>query len=243
MRGLYPLLGADRRSQIDRALTAPVAALRWRRPAQRCATAQYRRPGAVRGLCSHHYKLWWKSYRRGRRSRYRPVDAAPPMTVSHPHDGSAPTRDRLWMAWLAGLLEGEGTFTSNATYPVVKLQMCDLDIVQRAATITGIDRIWPRDSERHRVHGWSPSFEIAVGGARAADLMRELRPMMGQRRTAAIDHALAQYRPIRLLAVPDQCVVPDCHAYPRGRGLCHRHYMTWDRDRKAGKPQRITPLR
>jgi hypothetical protein len=73
--------------------------------------------------------------------------------------------------------------------------------------------------------------------------MRTLRPHMGQRRTRAIDLALAAYRPIRLAQAPRYCVIPGCERPHRGRGLCHKHYMKWDRDRKAGRKPRITPLR
>lgn len=243
MRGLYPLLGARRRKQVDAALAAPVAALRWRRPAARCATPLCDRRGAVRGLCRHHYKLWWKISKRGRTSCYEPIDAGPPIGRSGPDEVTAPAREPLWIAWLAGLLEGEGTFTSTATYPVISMQMCDLEVVQRAATILSIERVSRKDVERNRERGWSPAFYVAIGGARAAEWMRELRPAMGQRRASQIDHALAQYRPIRLTEAPPHCVVADCREPHRGRGLCHKHYMKWDRDRKAGGIPRITPLR
>ncbi|MBI2325280.1 MAG: hypothetical protein HYY42_00900 [Chloroflexi bacterium] len=42
---------------------------------------------------------------------------------------------------------------------------------------------------------------------------------------------------------PERCVVNGCDDPHRGRGFCHKHYMTWDRDRKSGKVPRVTPLR
>lgn len=243
MRGLYPLLGARRRRQIVAALAAPVAALRWRRPAARCGTPLCDRRGAVRGLCRHHYKLWWKVSKRGRSSRYEPIDAVLPIGPSGPDELPVPAREPLWIAWLAGLLEGEGTLTSTATYPVISMQMCDIDVLQRAARIMNIERVSPKDVERNRERGWSPAFYIAISGARAAEWMRELRPAMGQRRASEMDDALAQYRPIRLIKAPPHCVITDCREPHRGRGLCHKHYMKWDRDRKAGKPRRVVPLR
>ncbi|HEX9437012.1 MAG TPA: hypothetical protein VGA16_07645 [Candidatus Limnocylindria bacterium] len=66
---------------------------------------------------------------------------------------------------------------------------------------------------------------------------------MGARRSSEIDAALAAYHPIRLTKAPEHCVVTECREPHRGRGLCHKHYMTWARDQKAGKTPRIDPLR
>jgi hypothetical protein len=66
---------------------------------------------------------------------------------------------------------------------------------------------------------------------------------MGIRRRAAIDKALASYRPIQLTPAPTTCIVPDCDEPHRGRGLCHKHYMSWSRDVAKGRAPRITPLR
>jgi len=66
---------------------------------------------------------------------------------------------------------------------------------------------------------------------------------MGARRTAAIDAALAAYKPVRLVDPPATCVVPDCRDETRARGLCHKHYMSWSRDVAQGRTPRVTPLR
>jgi hypothetical protein len=73
--------------------------------------------------------------------------------------------------------------------------------------------------------------------------MRRLRPLMAGRRGAAIDAALAAYHPIRLTPAPARCIVSGCERPHRGRGLCHKHYMSWSRDRKRGRAPRVTPLR
>jgi hypothetical protein len=241
MRGVRRLLGARRQHQIDRALAAHSGKLRWRRPAGACTTRSCARPAAIRGLCLHHYKLWWKASRRGRVSMYAPVDAAVPIEDAE----MAPlcANEPLWTAWLAGLLEGEGTFAITRGYPVIRVQMCDLDVLERAAAIMRIARISPKDVERNREHGWSPAFQIALGGARAAEWMCVLRPLMGERRTTEIDRALGAYHPIRLTQVPRWCVIPGCERTHRSRGLCHTHYMKWHRDRRLGRKPRIIPLR
>lgn len=60
--------------------------------------------------------------------------------------------------------------------------------------------------------------------------MRELRPLMGQRRQAQIDRAIAcraSLRYVRLTPAPAHCLLDGCHGKTRGRGLCHKHYMRW----------------
>lgn len=100
----------------------------------------------------------------------------------------------LDLAWLAGLLEGEGSFQrgvpSKPTQPRVMLNMTDEDVVTRAARVMGVVSV-----VRVRVQpGRKPVFQIALRGARAVALMQLLRPLMGQRRQRQIDEAVACYR-------------------------------------------------
>ena len=153
--------------------------------------------------------------------------------------------DHRATSWLAGLLEGEGTFTVTCDvkfrcYPVVSLQMCDAAVVFRAARVLEAPAVSMREPERR---DWRPTYVAKVGGRHAAEWMRTLRSFMGERRQAAIDAALAKYHPVYLVDPPDSCVVPGCSEPHRGRGLCHKHYMMWSRDQKNGRAARITPLR
>lgn len=147
--------------------------------------------------------------------------------------------------WLAGLLEGEGTFTltcdaKSRCYPVVSVTMCDAAVVFRAARILGGAAVSMREPERPE---WRPTYVAKVGGGHAAVWMRTLRDVMGERRRAAIDAALARYHPVRLIDPPASCIVADCQEPHRGRGLCHKHYMMWSRDKAKGREARIAPLR
>lgn len=201
MRAMRPVLGPDRRRQIDQALAG------------------------------------WDLRRA--RSRKKPTRFSPLSAFDF-----VPTDDRA-MGWLAGLLEGEGTFglTCDARwrcYPVVSLTMCDAAVVFRAARILGADSVSMREPEHA---DWRPTYVAKVGGRRAADWMRTLRDFMGERRRAAIDAALARYRPVYLVDPPESCVVPGCSEPHRGRGLCHKHYMMWSRDKAKGRAARIAPLR
>lgn len=94
---------------------------------------------------------------------------------------------RTWtedLAWLAGILEGEGCFRRDA-YPFVTLQMTDRDVVERAAILM----LAPKVHTETRT-GRKPLYRAQVGGAKAIRLMRLLLRFMGQRRTARIQAIL-----------------------------------------------------
>jgi hypothetical protein len=163
--------------------------------------------------------------------------------------GLASTRlpARAWAptpGWLAGLLEGEGTFTAKAkpgTWVTISVEMCDRPTVARAASMLGSPGIWRDDGDTDL--GWNPTYVTKISGNQARPWMTTLRPLMGRRRRAAIDRALASWTPIRLVPAPTGCVVPGCPRRHRGRGLCHTHYMRWCRYRAAGKDPGFQPLR
>lgn len=108
-----------------------------------------------------------------------------------------PTKD---IAWLAGLLEGEGCFTwqphsHNRQHGAIRitLSLCDLDVVERAAALT-------RSNVHEFVHNGrdghtrKKQYRIQVGGRRAAAWMMTLFPLMGQRRQARIAEILDQWK-------------------------------------------------
>lgn len=97
------------------------------------------------------------------------------------------TRDDL--IWLAGLLEGEGTFdTHKQRYPRIRVGMTDRDVVGRAATLMGSSIRMTLSAQGHK-----PMFHSELSGARAADLMRLLIPHMGSRRSSKIGQILGDY--------------------------------------------------
>jgi len=97
------------------------------------------------------------------------------------------------LAWLVGILEGEGYFSwhGNKRYygtPQIALMMCDRDVVERVAQLmrvtSAIEEIGKKKSH------WKTSFRCSVSGNPAADLMRKLLPHMGERRAAKIKELL-----------------------------------------------------
>lgn len=105
--------------------------------------------------------------------------------------------------WLAGLLEGEGSFLagppSAPRYPVVALQMTDEDVVVRVARMFGrkVGR-WESGHARER-----PVFLVRITGAKAVAWMTALYPLMGDRRRRQIDRAVASYSPKPMALLDD----------------------------------------
>lgn len=96
--------------------------------------------------------------------------------------------DRDDLIWLAGLLEGEGTFDLHrGRYARIRIGMADRDVVGRAAHLMGA-------SIRMSVStiGRKPMFHSEISGSRAEDIMRALLPYMGARRSAKIGEILGK---------------------------------------------------
>ena len=96
--------------------------------------------------------------------------------------------------WLAGLLEGEGSFLtgppSNPNMIAISIQMCDEDVIQRVATLFGTSCFGPKPGKEphHR-----PTFSTRTRGLKAASIMSQVRHLMGDRRKAAIDRAIESF--------------------------------------------------
>lgn len=105
------------------------------------------------------------------------------------------------IAWLAGLLEGEGSFCYAAPSPrpghtcrgriSVQLQMTDQDVVQRAAGLMGCACRPGGTRVAHDGCTRKAMWRTYLSGAPAVRTMRLVRPYMGQRRGAKIDELLA----------------------------------------------------
>jgi hypothetical protein len=151
------------------------------------------------------------------------------------------------IAWLAGILEGEGSFVSMTfgrySYPRVQMTMCDRYVLERAMTLMSGSRIYSVTDTRAAERGWSDAWIVTVNGRAAAAVMKAVLPWMGSRRTRAIDRSLSAWRPIRVAPPRSSCIVPGCWRRHAARGLCNTHYMSWSRDRARGRTPRITPLR
>jgi hypothetical protein len=103
--------------------------------------------------------------------------------------------DNCVLSWLAGLLEGEGSFMkgppSKPHLPRVMLQMTDLDVMQKIGAAFGVRPYLVKRLTRPQR---KPIYACALVGSRAVALMKQLRHFMGIRRQTQIDKALASYK-------------------------------------------------
>lgn len=96
--------------------------------------------------------------------------------------------------WLSGLLEGEGSFLpgppSEPNKPRITICTTDEDVIQRVSALWGVAYHPLAKRESHHRQAYSAQ----IRGTRAVEWMQRLRPLMGQRRTEAIDEVLASYQ-------------------------------------------------
>lgn len=102
------------------------------------------------------------------------------------------------LEFVAGVLEGEGSFGMQKNkdlggrryhYARVSMQITDKDIADRVADELGGSVYGPYDRKRSPDHKPIYQWHVVGGAARAA--MTRLLPLMGERRTAQIEEALA----------------------------------------------------
>ncbi len=86
--------------------------------------------------------------------------------------------------WLAGILEGEGSFCSTRTSERISLSMTDADVVIKAATIMGSDRVISFQETAHTPR--KLKYILYVYNKRAIAWCFTLYPLMGERRQAQI---------------------------------------------------------
>lgn len=89
--------------------------------------------------------------------------------------------------WAVGILEGEGCFTTCGSktklYPRIKVAMVDLDVMERLAGILGTKVTGPYANGPRATQ---PIYHLVVPRAQTNELMRTLRPLMGERRQQRI---------------------------------------------------------
>jgi hypothetical protein len=137
------------------------------------------------------------------------------------------------VAWVAGLLEGEGYFcgvnrTRRTPEPIVQLSMQDRDVVEKfrsilggTQSITAYDRMGQKNYKEYH----KPIYTLFIRGYAAIRIMQTILPHMGERRATKIREAIDIWnnRPVkkREMRLP-----PICHPEKRHycQGLCKACY-------------------
>lgn len=108
--------------------------------------------------------------------------------------------------WLAGLLEGEGSFIEQTDkYPArIALQMTDKDVIDRVGKLFNVS-VSRSHSEKFKQNGWKPTYAVHLRGSRAIEWMKLLQPLMGDRRKEKIDRVINSFylRPKGILTNKD----------------------------------------
>lgn len=91
------------------------------------------------------------------------------------------------LAWAAGLLEGEGSFSwRTSKSPHISCAMTDLDVLERLRSLLGGNIVVATKSQPHHKQAWV----WYLGGTPAIDVMRQLSPLMGSRRHDKIEQVI-----------------------------------------------------
>jgi len=95
----------------------------------------------------------------------------------------------IQIAWLAGLLEGEGCFRfDKRNSPKIQLQMTDEDVVKRVARMLSVNaRAEPWRGSRY---GSKTMWRVDVFGDKAIEIMHLILPFMGERRFSKIESVI-----------------------------------------------------
>lgn len=197
MRDIKPLMGRRRQEAIDSALGC------YRPPARKLnfdAAEEIRR----RAAAGESVASLARSYDVARQTIYPILDcriyAAPPSRPWRTCASASPTVDiPPWMSlaelhWLAGWIEGEGSFLapppSDPRRPRISGVTRDRDT---GAKVGCLLRVKPchENSKRIRSRGWSPTWRTLIRGNPAISMMNALLPLMGNRRREQIAVALS----------------------------------------------------
>lgn len=131
-----------------------------------------RKTGRVAGM-AHRSKKDYDAQRYAARKTKRPK---PPDPIS--------TLDARTAAYLAGLLDGEGSFQvtrhkSMTAYPRVCLAMTHKPVMSWVAELLGGISVWVNNHTAQRRNPmWKPQYIVAVQGHRAVALCKVVRPYL-----------------------------------------------------------------
>jgi hypothetical protein len=95
------------------------------------------------------------------------------------------------LAWIAGLVEGEGCIRYAKTSPELTVGMTDRDVITRLAAFWGIS---PRIAQQQRQPHWKVQYVARMNSNAAIGWMMTLYAWLGERRRAKIREVIAQWR-------------------------------------------------
>lgn len=107
---------------------------------------------------------------------------------------------QLELYWLAGLLEGEGSFLkgspSQPNRCAISIATTDKDVAEKVENIFTTKKIFIPNAGK-KVSHYKDVYLIRVTGGRAVKLMTALCSLMSERRKSQINQAIESYKPTR----------------------------------------------
>jgi|SRR6185369_2741093 len=94
------------------------------------------------------------------------------------------------IAWVAGIIEGEGCIRFNGT-PKITIKMCDKDIIERLAKIFGK----PVYSHLSNNKIYSSQYAVYVTSVSAVEWMFTVYSFLGIRKRKQVDDAIRRWLP------------------------------------------------
>lgn len=101
--------------------------------------------------------------------------------------------DKIQLAWAAGLIEGEGCFSSSNSYVRIKVQMADRDVVERLAELFEASVCGPYSQKRPGKEHYKDQWSTTIIGKRAVGWCLTIYPFMGIRRRAKIQEVITNW--------------------------------------------------
>jgi len=122
--------------------------------------------------------------------------------------------ENFWY-WLAGLLEGEGSFLAPIPAvprkPRLSISMSDEDVIARVANAFGLKYFVRKQRQSHHKIMYLSNMQ----GSTAIKIMRTIQPVMGIRRQQQIENAIVKserdYEPITEIKMPLQNSIHELH--------------------------------
>ncbi len=124
------------------------------------------------------------------------------------------------IAWVTGIIEGEGCFRIAGASPTIALEMTDGDITARVAKLWGVNNNPPR---ARRYPGSKPLYKVSISGSKAIGWMLTMYTLLGTRRREKIKEVMAAWKASPRMPKGIKSV---CHPEIKhgARGLCIKCY-------------------
>lgn len=204
MKRLYLILGKRRQGQIDRALEnyvydplrsvtqSKITEADVREIKRRIAKGETAKRIAQDFPISH-YAIW--DIRSGKTWGQVSIEENRPMAEAALPDFPPPAfTEENNFHWIAGILEGEGSFMAGApsepNRPRIAVAMTDEDIIARVSEIVAV----PYNALASRSEDHKNVYRVMIRSAQAIEVMKRLYPLMGKRRQGQIDRVIQSYR-------------------------------------------------